>query len=81
MKQDNAMVSNLISQLIQGEWDSVDMYNSILITLQEVDNPEIKDIINDIVSEHYVHIGQLEKALQLVNPVAELIDDENAIEG
>ena len=67
--------SNLLSTLIKGEWDSVEMYNSILLTFQNENNEELANIIKDIITDKYIHIGQLEKSLQLVNSDAITIED------
>ena len=56
--------------------DSVDLYNSMLLAMQEENNDEVKATLDEIISNHYINIGQLEKALQQVNPVAELIDSD-----
>ena len=66
---------NLLSTLIKSGWDAIEMYNSILLTFQNEGNEELVKIISDIVSEEYIHIGQLEKALQLINNTAEVIED------
>ena len=36
--------SNLLSTLIKGEWDSIEMYNSILLTFQNENNEELANI-------------------------------------
>lgn len=65
--EDKFTASNLISTLIKTEWDSVDLYNSILLTISNEGIKDVDNILNDIISNHYIHIGQLEKALQYVN--------------
>lgn len=70
---------NLISTLIKTEWDCVDLYNSILLTVSNEGIKEVDDILNNIISDHYIHIGQLEKALQYVNNAANDIDDGKEI--
>lgn len=76
VKPSSANVAGFLSQLIQSEWDSVDLYNSMLLAMQEENNDEVKATLDEIISNHYINIGQLEKALQQVNPVAELIDSD-----
>ncbi len=76
VKPNGANVAGFLSQLIQSEWDSVDLYNSMLLAMQEENNDEVKATLDEIISNHYINIGQLEKALQQVNPVAELIDSD-----
>lgn len=67
--------SNLITTLIKNAWDSVDLYNSVLVTLQQNGDDNVTSIIDDIISSLYINIGQLESALQEVNDKAQIIDD------
>ncbi len=70
--------TNLINQMIKGEWDAIDLYNAVVVTIQNdnsvTDKDEIITTINDIVSEEYIHVGQLEKLLQKLNPGAGYIE-------
>ena len=72
---DELAAGNLITTLIKTEWDSVDFYNSVLLTISDENLKEVENILSEIISNHYIHIGQLEKALQYVNPSADDIDD------
>ena len=67
--------SNLITTLIKNAWDSVDLYSSVLVTLQQNGDDNVTFIIDDIISSLYINIGQLESALQEVNDKAQIIDD------
>lgn len=71
----NLIVSNLISTLIKAEWDIVDLYNSMLITIQDRKVDDVIQIFENNISDHYIHIGQLEKLLQSFNTYADDIDD------
>lgn len=75
--KDNSLeMSNMISAMIKGEWDAVDIYNSMLTSIKEMTNDtEVIDLLTEIVNEEYVHIGQLEKLLQSKNPTAVGIED------
>lgn len=60
-------IASMLTSAIKDEWEAIDTYNSILATLVNKDCPaEINKIISDIVSEELIHVGQLEKALELV---------------
>ena len=74
-EENNFAVSNLISNLIKAEWDVVDLYNAMLITLQDKNAKDVEEIIENNISNHYIHIGQLEKALQSYNSFASEIED------
>ena len=67
--------SNLITTLIKNTWDSVDLYSSVLVTLQQNGDDNVTSIIDDIISSLYINIGQLESALQEVNDKAQIIND------
>lgn len=61
--------------LIKQIWDIVDAINGSLILSQEINNVEFEDVLNNILTDCYTNIGQLEKFVQNVSPEAEAIDD------
>ena len=67
-------LSNLITQMIQQEWASVDFYNSMLITLQAFESGNVSEVVQEIINNHYTNIGQLEGLLQEFSSEAKLID-------
>ena len=70
-------LTTMLSALIKGEWDAIDQYNSVLSTLESLDNDLATETLKEIVSEEYIHVGQLDKTfgvnLMLMNPDAENI--------
>ena len=66
-------LTTMLSALIKGEWDAIDQYNSVLSTLESSDNDLATETLKEIVSEEYIHVGQLEKLAQDINPDAENI--------
>ena len=66
-------LTTMLSALIKGEWDAIDQYTSVLSTLESLDNDLATETLKEIVSEEYIHVGQLEKLAQDVNPDAENI--------
>ena len=66
-------LTTMLSSLIKGEWDAIDQYNSVLSTLESLDNDLATETLKEIVSEEYIHVGQLEKLAQDINPDAENI--------
>ena len=66
-------LTTMLSALIKGEWDAIDQYNSVLSTLETLDNDLATETLKEIVSEEYIHVGQLEKLAQDINPDAENI--------
>ena len=75
----NALLPQVINSLITDEWEAVEGYNSALATLQAEDSPraqQVCEIFKDIINEEYVHIGQLESCLSLLeNDPTEHIED------
>lgn len=75
----NALLPQVINSLITDEWEAVEGYNSALATLQAEDSPraqQVCEIFKDIINEEYVHIGQLESCLSLLedNPTEHIED-------
>ena len=66
-------LTTMLSALIKGEWDAIDQYNSVLSTLESLDNELATETLKEIVSEEYIHVGQLEKLAQDIKPDAENI--------
>lgn len=79
-------VASMLNADIIDEFEAIDSYNSHIITLKDLISFEqdetniekynkIIEILTDIVNEENIHVGQLQKALSLVSPNAELIND------
>lgn len=75
VSNDDLSLTSLVNTLIKNKWDSIDLFNSILLSFRQANNTEAESILNDIINEEYVHVGQLEKLAQLINPVAENIEN------
>ena len=85
-------IANTLNTLIRDEWEAIEGYNDALSTLRAMNGVEdengepvpdcegIVKVIEDIVNEENLHVGQLQKALELVSPNAESIKtgDEEA---
>lgn len=69
---EDQMLINILTAAIKGEWDAIELYNSII---SSIDDEEAVKVLQDIVSEEYVHVGQLEKLLQDRNNASLAIDD------
>lgn len=77
---ENIGVAGLINLLIRDEWEAIDAYQSAIATITET-HPEIVEILDDILTEEMIHVGQLQKALTLVQPESMAIaDGENEAE-
>lgn len=77
----NSGIANVINNLIIDEFEAINGYNSAIATLVSIqeDSPIIA-VLNDIINEENAHVGQLQKALELVSKSAEEID-KGASEG
>jgi len=70
-KQENIGITQMLSDLIKDEWEAIDGYKSTIATLMELGgNEEMIKVLEDISTEEMVHVGQLEKCMQLVSPEA-----------
>ena len=71
--EDNG-VASMINSLISDELEAIDGYNGAIQTLKSIDSMDeekvnaIIDILTDIAGEENIHVGQLQKAQELVNP-------------
>ena len=66
-------ISSFATDLIKNKWEQVDNINGMLMTMPNLD-PETTEILKSIISDEYVHIGQLEKVVQGINPEAEALE-------
>lgn len=81
---DTTVAGRLITA-INDEWKTIDLYNSIISELSTTDGDDYKKmipVIEDIVNEENVHVGQLQKALELISPdTADIAKGEKEAEG
>lgn len=69
-----AGIAQDLNYLIKDELEAVEGYNSVLATWKDADKfPEVIAVLKDIVDEEMLHIGQLQRALELVSPNAKNI--------
>ena len=62
----------MINKLIIDEFEAIDGYNSAISTvITEMPDSPIIDVLNDIIAEENVHVGQLQRALLLVSTSAQ----------
>lgn len=69
-------ITSFVTDLIKNKWEQVDNINGILVTTPK-DNLELIDTLKSIIDDEYVHIGQLEKIIQGINPEAIALDSED----
>lgn len=71
---DDMAFSEILSDLITGELDTINDYNSAISMAREAGNADIAAIMSNIADEEHRHIGELQKALSLVSPQEKSID-------
>lgn len=67
-------ISNLLIDAIKDEFETIKLYNSIIEQIRIEDREDIISILQDIVNEENIHVGQLQKALELYSPNADNIE-------
>lgn len=67
-------ISNLLIDAIKDEFETIKLYNSIIEQIRVEGREDIISILQDIVNEENVHVGQLQKALELYSPNADSIE-------
>ena len=79
-------IASLLNLAIIDEFEAIDTYNSQIATIRDLVSKEknaeiiatyedIIEILTEIINEENIHVGQLQKALTLVSPNANLIID------
>lgn len=63
-----AGLSTLLIDAINGEWETINEYNTLAINAREEGYHEIAAIIDEINTEENKHVGQLQKALEMISP-------------
>lgn len=72
-------IQNMLQFLIKDEWDAIEGYNNTIQTLKsENAEDDILGVLQEISNEELVHVGQLQKLLELVNPITSKIKEGEA---
>lgn len=74
-KAKDAGIAQLLIDAINGEWDTIKLYNDILVNAESYGYSDIADVLRDITNEENVHVGQLQKALETISPNVSSIED------
>lgn len=72
--KDNGIAQMLIDA-INGEWDTIKLYNDIIVNAETYSYPDIANVVRDISDEETLHVGQLQAALETVSPNVSSIQD------
>lgn len=73
--EDNG-ISMIINNLIKDEYEAIDGYNSAITTFKGIGkSDEAISVLNDIVAEENIHVGQLQRLMELFDPNADKVSD------
>jgi rubrerythrin len=70
-----AGLSSMLIEAINGEWETIDKYNSMAITARNEGFEDIAKVLEEINTEENKHVGQLQELLKSISPNAEAISD------
>ena len=73
-----AGLTALLIDAINGEWETINQYNTLAINAREEGYEEIAAIIDELNTEENKHVGQLQEALKMLSPNAHAIEDGEA---
>lgn len=60
--------STVINDLLKEEYDAIDNYNSAIATARAAGQDDLVSIFEEIANDEHMHTGNLQKALELINP-------------
>lgn len=66
-KQTDNGISQMLIDAINGEWDTIKLYNDIIINLETYGYSDIANVIRDVSNEESKHVGQLQAALDTIS--------------
>lgn len=76
-KAQSDLITSTLKNLIQDEWNAIEQYQSaISIIAANTKNEALLAVLNDIVAEEMVHVGQLNKAMKYNLPGFEQLAKE-----
>lgn len=71
----NVGIAGLLSNLIQGEWQTINDYNVAIKNARAEGLDDVADIMANIVKDENTHVGNLETAMKLVTNEAQHIEN------
>lgn len=66
-------MAGIINELIVDEYDAIDAYNNAIAAANEEGYEDVAKVFLDIQSEEQVHVGQLQKVMELFDPNADKV--------
>ena len=76
IEPENNGISMIINNLIKDEYEAIDAYNSAITTFKDIGkSDDAISVLNDIVAEENIHVGQLQRLMELFDPNADKVSD------
>ena len=76
IEPENNGISMIINNLIKDEYEAIDAYNSAITTFKSIGNSDDAiSVLYDIVAEENIHVGQLQRLMELFDPNADKVSD------
>ena len=66
-------LSSLIIESINGEWETINQYNTLAVNARAEGYEQIASILEEINTEENKHVGQLQEILKMLSPNATAI--------
>ena len=66
-----AGISNLLINAIKDEWDTINLYNDLVLNAEANGFNEISTVLKDIAAEENNHVGMLQRSLKELSPNVE----------
>lgn len=60
--------ASMLIDLISDEWEAIQGYNDAIAQAMSMGRDDMVEVFKDIVAEENVHVGQLEKLLEVISP-------------
>lgn len=67
IEQEDAGISALFIDAINECWSAIDMYNSMIVTLDSLDRHEFDETLKSLLEDRNKEVGSLQAVLELVN--------------
>lgn len=61
-------MANLLIDAINGEWDTIKLYNDIVANAKEFNYEDVSKVMSDIVDEETRHVGEIQQLLETISP-------------
>lgn len=75
---ENNGLSTILNMLIKDEFDAIQQYNDAIVNFEAEGRTDLVQVLQDILNEENLHVGQLEVLLEQVNGAANSIDQGKA---